>query len=122
MMLAKTTLDATLEGDCNFITDTPVSITDVLSPKTWAVSLTDILPSPTFSYPCPQHLNPTTLAADNRCKVFVNQTVDATICPGETVTIGGVLYDGPGSATDTLAGMAGCDTIRNITIHLLPQP
>src|SRR5690606_15434698 len=41
------------------------------------------------------------------------------LCPGETVTINGVLYTAAGSYSDTLAGAGGaCDTILSITpIH-----
>ena len=44
-------------------------------------------------------------------------------CPGSSVTIGGMVYTGPGTVLDTLPGDAGaCDTIVTYTLELLPQP
>jgi hypothetical protein len=43
------------------------------------------------------------------------------LCPGETVTINGVIYDTGGMFSDTIFGVGGdCDTILEITINALP--
>lgn len=45
------------------------------------------------------------------------------LCPGESVTIGGISYTAPGAAVDTLPGVnGGCDTIVTYTLELLPHP
>ncbi len=44
-------------------------------------------------------------------------------CPGSSVTIGGTVYTGPGTVTDTLPTTNGtCDTIVTYTLELLPYP
>ncbi|MCE7926752.1 MAG: HYR domain-containing protein [Haliscomenobacteraceae bacterium CHB4] len=43
-------------------------------------------------------------------------------CPGESVTIGGVTYDQPGTVVDTTTGPNGCDLITTYTLVLLSQP
>lgn len=121
MILAKTTLDATLDGDCDYISSTPASITDVPDPKTWAVSLTNELPTPTF-LPSAPVLRPTDLAVENVCKVYVDKAITETLCPGQSIVIGGVTYTLPGVVLDTVAGLAGCDTIITYTLISVPKP
>ena len=48
------------------------------------------------------------------------QTIE--FCPGESVTIDGVMYTQSGTVIDTIPGTAGCDTIATYTLILLPQP
>lgn len=44
-------------------------------------------------------------------------------CPGETISIGGNAYTLPGTVTDTVAGVTGCDTIVSYTLqYLTPAP
>jgi hypothetical protein len=46
-----------------------------------------------------------------------------SFCPGESVTIGGVVYNQSGTVLDTIPGNNGaCDTIVTYTLILLPQP
>jgi len=45
-----------------------------------------------------------------------------TICPFQTVTINGVVYDDPGLVRDTVASSVGCDTIVFYFINQLPLP
>ena len=46
-----------------------------------------------------------------------------SFCPGDSVTIDGTAYFGPGVVTDTLPGAGGgCDTIVTYTLQVLPQP
>ena len=49
-----------------------------------------------------------------------HDTVDVTICSGATYMLGGVPYTTPGTFTDTLSSMAGCDSV--VTINLLVTP
>ncbi|MCB0528232.1 MAG: HYR domain-containing protein [Saprospiraceae bacterium] len=49
----------------------------------------------------------------------LSETVE--FCPGASVTIGGMMYDQPGTVTDTIASTTGaCDTIVTYTLELLP--
>ncbi len=49
-------------------------------------------------------------------------TVAVGICPGTSISIGGILYDQPGTVVDTLPGNFRCDSIVAYIIALLPQP
>ena len=50
-----------------------------------------------------------------------NVSINEDLCPGETVTINGVVYDMEGTFMDTLPGIPGeCDTILTIMIDTLP--
>jgi hypothetical protein len=51
------------------------------------------------------------------------RTEDISFCPGETVTIGGQVYNQSGTVLDTIASTTGgCDTIVTYQLTLLPQP
>lgn len=43
-------------------------------------------------------------------------------CPGESVTIDGIVYTQSGTVVDTVPASVGCDTIVTYTLILLPQP
>ncbi len=49
------------------------------------------------------------------------QTRSIEFCPGESVLIGGQLYNQPGTVIDTVTGTVGCDTIVTYTLVQLPQ-
>ena len=51
---------------------------------------------------------------------FQTRSEDISLCPGETVTIGGQVYNQSGTVTDTIAASIGCDTIVTYTLTLLP--
>lgn len=42
------------------------------------------------------------------------------LCPGESVTIGGVTYNQPGTVVDTIPGLSGCDTIITYQLQYAP--
>jgi hypothetical protein len=48
------------------------------------------------------------------------QTV--SLCPGDSVTIGGTVYTQPGTVLVTLPAATGCDTLLTYTLEQLPQP
>ena len=121
MLLVKTTGDATLKGDCDFITDTPVTASEVFNPSTWAVAVVDMLPSLTFSSATAEPVA-TALRIDKACKVYVDKQVAVGLCPGESIVIGGIPYFQEGTVVDTVPGNAGCDSIITYTITALPQP
>ncbi|HJW29004.1 MAG TPA: hypothetical protein VJ508_07095, partial [Saprospiraceae bacterium] len=51
---------------------------------------------------------------------YNNNSVSASFCPNQTVTIHGVIYDTPGTYADTITSTnGGCDTILMITISQL---
>jgi Secretion system C-terminal sorting domain/HYR domain len=52
----------------------------------------------------------------------LRDTAAVGICPGASVQIGGILYNQPGTVTDTLSGAFGCDSIVTYSISFLPQP
>jgi gliding motility-associated-like protein len=55
-------------------------------------------------------------------QVLVLKTYDTlTLCPGQSITIGGTIYTAPGTAVDTLPGAGeDCDTVR--TTYILFEP
>ena len=51
----------------------------------------------------------------------LNDTIQ--FCPGDSVSIDGVAYTGPGIVLDTLpGGNGGCDTLLTYVLELLPRP
>ena len=73
-----------------------------------------------------------TLPALTGCDTIVTYTLtllpyptraeNISFCPGESVTIGGQVYNQSGTVVDTLPALLGCDTIATYTLTLLPQP
>ncbi len=50
---------------------------------------------------------------------FASRTV--TLCPGGVTWIGGVPVSAPGTYVDTVPAFSGCDSIRTITVVVLPE-
>ncbi len=73
-----------------------------------------------------------TVAGTTGCDTIITYTLIAlpyntsaqtiSFCPGETVTIGGNVYNQSGTVIDTIPAAVGCDTIATYTLVLLPQP
>jgi len=73
-----------------------------------------------------------TLSAISGCDTIVTYTLtlvpnharseSISLCPGESVTIGGQVYTQSATVVDTIAATSGCDTIVTYTLTLLPQP
>ena len=62
---------------------------------------------------------------DDDCKLMGNAQQSAiydTICSGETYTWHGKQYSKPGTYTDTLANIYGCDSIVTLNLEILPDP
>jgi hypothetical protein len=51
---------------------------------------------------------------------YETNTIDVSHCPNDSVQVGGEWYIGPGTFTDTIAAVTGCDTI--VTINVLVDP
>jgi len=52
----------------------------------------------------------------------VLQNVDTSVCPGETVVIGGIQYNQAGNYQQLYSASKGCDSLVSIHIALIPQP
>lgn len=73
-----------------------------------------------------------TLSALSGCDTIVTYTIalapyqtrseSVSLCPGESVTINGQVYNQSGIVVDTLPSLQGCDTIVTYTLTILPQP
>lgn len=50
----------------------------------------------------------------------LNQTI--AFCPGESVTLGGIVYTQPDTVTLTLPAATGCDTVATYILEWLPLP
>lgn len=48
--------------------------------------------------------------------------IDTTLCFGETLTIGEVVYEKEGDYTQTIENKAGCDSVVTLHLHYLPEP
>lgn len=46
----------------------------------------------------------------------INVQIDTTICPGQSIVIGGQVYTTPGTYKDTTMSVGGCDSITTIVI------
>ena len=51
-----------------------------------------------------------------------SEPISATICSGESYTWNGNTYTKPGSYTDTLQNIYGCDSIVTLHLEVLPDP
>lgn len=121
MLVAKTTLDGTVEGNCDFIKPVFVETSDVVDPFNLAVIVEEV-PINEETVTLVRMPKSTILTVENQCEVFVNEQVDISLCLGESVTIGGVEYAQDTIFTLEIPGTGGCDTLRTYTIDLLPQP
>ena len=121
MLVAKTTLDGTVEGNCDFIKPTLVETSDVINPANFPVVLQQV-PFDEQTFTIIRTPNPTNLLVENQCKVFVNDSIAITLCFGESVTIDSVSYTQDTTFSVEIPGTGGCDTLRTYTIDVLPQP
>ena len=49
------------------------------------------------------------------------QTIEYSLCPGETLQVGSNTYSSQGFYTDTLQSSSGCDSILNSVIFVMPE-
>lgn len=64
-----------------------------------------------------------TLSVGDYCPhVTIERTENIDFCAGESVVIGGVIYDQPGTVIDTILSANACDTAVTYVLSLLPQP
>jgi hypothetical protein len=54
--------------------------------------------------------------------IYQTSSTSISFCPGESVTIGGQVYNQSGTVIDTLSALQGCDTIVTYTLTQLPSP
>jgi len=121
MVVTKTTLDGTVEGDCDFIKPVFAEISDVTNPVNFSVLVQNVA-FEEETVTLVRAPKSTILTVENQCSVFVEDQVSLSLCPGETVTIGGLVYAQDTTFSVQIPGSGGCDTLRTYTIDLLPQP
>jgi hypothetical protein len=121
MLVIKTTLDGTLEGNnCDFIQPILADSSTVNAPVNLAINLAP-LPfneEPSFLTPA---LNPTNLVMETLCRILVEDQVDITRCLGDTVLIAGISYAQDTTFQLEIPGNNSCDTLRTYTLAFLPQ-
>jgi len=121
MLLAKTTLDCTVDGDCDLIKPVLVETSNVANPSNFTVILQEL---PVNEQTSAIVLVPTqtNLLVENQCEVFVHDSIDIQFCFGESVTIDSVVYTQDTTFSIEIPGTGGCDTLRTYTIEVLPLP
>lgn len=116
--------------------DTLLTIEVVSSPFISLEEMHQICPNQTFEYDGEYYSAPATIidtifsatACDTVLTILLSEIAfpkisrEIALCPGETVTIAGKIYDQPATVIDTLRSLIGCDTIRMNTILLNPVP
>ena len=121
MLIAKTSLFATVDGDCDFILPVGSETSVVANPA----NLTVVLQQDQFTedfITFVRNVQPAPLSTKNQCQVLiqVQQTID--LCPGESVTIDGTEYSQDTTFSVFISGTNGCDTIATYTLTVQPQP
>ncbi len=120
MLVAKTTLDAVLEGTCDFIKPLVVQYSEVNDAVNFPVVVQNV-PFNEETATLVLTPMPTSLQVENQCEVFVNDTLNFEICFGESITIEGNSYSQDTSFTVEISGNGGCDTLRTFIVDILPQ-
>ncbi len=118
MLLLKTTADATLDGNCDFITDIPANLTSISNPTNTFPPGFVPFSVPLLSEMVTTSVVPTPLNNRKACGVFTTLNTELGLCPGESFVVGGIAYTAPAVVSDTLLGNAGCDTIISLTLVL----
>ncbi|MFN0174376.1 MAG: choice-of-anchor L domain-containing protein [Saprospiraceae bacterium] len=121
MLVAKTKMDGSVEGNCDFIKPTLVETSDVTTPANFAVILQE-LPFDEQTITIIRTPTATNLQVENQCKVLVNDSIDIKLCFGESVNINGVSYSQDTTFSIEIPGNGGCDTLRTYIIDVLPLP
>ncbi len=119
MLLTKTTLDGALEGNCDFIKPALVDASAVINPANSPVIVQETPFNETNTSLSRVSL-PTSLLVENHCKVYINEQVNFSLCPGKSVTISGITYTQATEFIVETPGVGGCDTIRTYIIETLP--
>lgn len=122
MLIAKTSLFATVDGNCDLI-QPAVSGTSIISnPVNLLVAMQQLAFTEEFSLKI-EDFHPTApLALENQCEVLVEEQLAVELCPGESLTIEGVEYTQDTTFTVFIEGIGGCDTLRSYTIAAHPYP
>lgn len=120
--------------------DTVVTYMLTLAPVPTRSETRNLCPGETIliggvAYTAPNTVLDTILAANGACDTLITYTLERapqptrdetrSLCPGETIQIGGVAYFAPNTVLDTIpATNGGCDTIVTYTLLLqaFPQP
>lgn len=122
MLIAKTSLFATVDGNCDLI-QPAVSGTSIISnPVNLLVAMQQLAFTEEFSVKI-QDIHPAAvLALENQCQVIIQEQLAVELCPGESVTIEGIEYTQDTTFSVFISGVDGCDTLRNVTISAHPYP
>lgn len=124
ILLLKMTTDGDVSDSCGFVQPIDVQAKTILTPVITPIQV-DAAPfvvSSVNAPTTPAALNLSAAALCLRCCEPVPVALALEFCPGESVVIDGVTYTQPGTVTDTLTGIIGCDTIITYTLTLLPRP
>lgn len=121
MLIAKTSLFATVDGDCDFIQPTGSQVSDVMNPVNLAVTVQQVPFTEEFALRT-QQITPSPANLENQCQVIIEEQLEVALCPGESLTIEGVEYTQDTVFTVFIVGVAGCDTLRSYTIMAQPYP
>ncbi len=119
MLVAKTMLDGTVEGNCNFIQPVLVETSDVQAPANFSVIMQQV-PFQEQAGTLVRLPKNTDLVLENQCKVFVNDTINYSLCPGETVLINGATIGQDTIISQEIPGNGGCDTLRIYFVEVKP--
>ncbi|MFN0173960.1 MAG: choice-of-anchor L domain-containing protein [Saprospiraceae bacterium] len=121
MVVSKTTLDGTVEGDCDFIKPVLAEISDVTNPANFSVLVQNV-PFEEETVTLVREPKSTILTVENQCEIFVEDQVNFSFCPGDSVIVNGVVFTQPSIFTVQTPGNGGCDTLRTYVVEVLPQP
>lgn len=124
ILLLKMTADGEVSDSCGFVQSLAVQAQDIVNPVNEPIQVASTpfivssVNTPVTTLSTEMH----TAALCLRCCEPVQIADTVEFCPGESVTIGGIMYNQPGTVVDTVAGIVGCDTIATYTLSLLPLP
>ncbi|MCC7466880.1 MAG: choice-of-anchor L domain-containing protein, partial [Saprospiraceae bacterium] len=121
MLIAKTTLFATVDGDCDFIQPAGSATSAVANPANLTVVLQQEPFNETFNT-FVRSVQPANLLVENQCQVLIQVQQNIDLCPGESVTIEGTEYTQDTTFSVFIAGVFGCDTLRSFIITVRPDP
>lgn len=124
ILLLKMTANGEISDTCGFVQPIDVQIQPIVN----AVNYSIHVPVAQFvvqTANAPAVVTPREMTALTYCLRCCEPVVIDTFlafCPGGSVTIGGNMYNQPGTVRDTLPGSIGCDTIVTYTLDYLDIP
>jgi hypothetical protein len=120
MMILKISQDGKMDGQCDYIADTPATAELLLMTSGEGVTPVETPVTDTYE-PRVVAVSNSTPASEFLCRELVEDQVDITLCAGESITLGGQDYSTPDTVVLTLLNNIGCDSIITYIIEVLPQ-